>query len=321
MEPHLRSRAIAACAEFPNDNPALHDGAIWRCIEIRGEPVCERAAAPSPDEDGTAPATPTEPVVLAHATPADDLAQDVDLLVEQVAALVEPDESVEPIKLAALVEYQPANASEGADEQLVASGTSQDEDVTEPDDALAKRDESIAERHGAVAETNEAIDVVDEMAFDDIVVEEAPAEPPAARGDAPSSDPFALLVRVLEEVARGAGCPEDTLVGLPVVLGAARVDESSMPRACVDALRSAGMLLQGEHGLVRAEPFARQVVAWQGILRGESEDFDACGGTMLDEWCAGLLAKIAGCPSRVEGFRRDLRARGVAAFGLVAAAA
>jgi hypothetical protein len=42
---------------------------------------------------------------------------------------------------------------------------------------------------------------------------------------------------------------------------------------------------------------------------------------MLDEWCAGLLAKIMGSPSRVEGLRRDLRGRGVAAFGLVADAA
>jgi hypothetical protein len=281
MESHLRSRAIAACAEFPNDNPALHRGAIWCCVEIGGQAVCERAVAPSPKEDDVAPVepTPTEPAALAHAT-ADDLAQDVAMLVEEVAALVEPLKSVEPF-------------------------------------VLAEPDEAAAEAHDEIAEADEAIVIVDELAFDSVVVEEAPP----ARDEAPGADPFAVLLRVLEDVARIGGCPEETLVGLRVVLGATRVDETIMPRACVDSLLAGGMLRQGEHGLVRAEPFSRQVVAWQGILRGESEDFGGCGGAMLDEWCADLLAKIVGSPSRVEGLRRELRGRGVAAFGLVADAA
>jgi hypothetical protein len=333
MEPHLRPRGIAACAEFPNDNPALHRGAIWRCVEVGGKAVCERSVAPSPEQDIVAPLepTPTEPVALALEAVADDLVEDVAVLMAEVAALVEkaaPVESIEPIEPAAAVEAAPATSGVAADGQPVASA-SPNEDFPEPSDALAAPDEDAraAPDEDAVepldedAEGDEAIVVVDDLAFDDIVVEEVPAEAPAARDEAPSADPFAVLLRVLEEVARGAGCPEDALVGLRVVLGAARVDESIMPRACVDALLSAGMLQQGDHGLARAEPFARQVVAWQGILRGESEDFGACGSAMLDEWCAGLLAKIMGNPARVEGLRRDLRGRGVAAFGLVADAA
>jgi hypothetical protein len=303
MEPHLRPRAFAACAEFPNDNPALHGGAIWRCVEVRGDAVCERALAAAPEEDaGTqVEPTPTAPTVLGQV---DELADQVTMLVEEVAALVAPIAPIEAIEaieavepLVAVEQVEPAAENPVDDHEAIAA----------PEDDLVH---SI-----------DGIEVVDELPFDDMVLEEAPGEAPPARAEASASDPFAVLLRVLEEVARAAGCAEDTLVGLRVVLGAARVDEATLPCACVDALLAAGMLQQREHALARAEPFARQVVAWQGVLRGESEDFGACGGAMLDEWCAGLLARIMGSPARVEGLRRDLRGRGVAAFGLVADAA
>jgi hypothetical protein len=61
------------------------------------------------------------------------------------------------------------------------------------------------------------------------------------------------------------------------------------------------------------------VLAWQGILRGESEDFGALGP--LDEWAADVVARVVGNPARADGIRRELRRRGVAAFGVVADAA
>ena len=42
---------------------------------------------------------------------------------------------------------------------------------------------------------------------------------------------------------------------------------------------------------------------------------------MLDEWSAGLIAALAGTPAQKESYRRELRNRGVAAFGLIVAAA
>jgi hypothetical protein len=60
--------------------------------------------------------------------------------------------------------------------------------------------------------------------------------------------------------------------------------------------------------------------AWRGILCGESEDFSLCA-TPLDEWAAGALARILDAPHKAGQLRRELRARGVAAFGLVAVAA
>jgi hypothetical protein len=60
--------------------------------------------------------------------------------------------------------------------------------------------------------------------------------------------------------------------------------------------------------------------AWRAILDGESEDFSLCA-MFLDEWSANLLARIVAAPHKAQVFRRELRARGVAAFGLVEAAA
>ena len=68
---------------------------------------------------------------------------------------------------------------------------------------------------------------------------------------------------------RAAGADEATLATLGCLLGRTRLDASA-PES---------------HATLRA-----QALAWQGILRGESEDFAACGGGMLDEWSAALIA-------------------------------
>jgi len=59
--------------------------------------------------------------------------------------------------------------------------------------------------------------------------------------------------------------------------------------------------------------------AWRAILNGESDDFSLCP-TPLDEWASAALARVLGAPQKGAALRRELRARGVAAFGLVDAA-
>jgi hypothetical protein len=71
-------------------------------------------------------------------------------------------------------------------------------------------------------------------------------------------------------------------------------------------------------GFLAADSIA---IAWRAILRGESDDFAACGAKSLDEWAAEALARFLDAPAKVATFRRELRARGVAAFGLVPQAA
>jgi hypothetical protein len=152
------------------------------------------------------------------------------------------------------------------------------------------------------------IEIVDDLAFDDAIDEssaprEAPARECATRIEdmPPAADPFALLVSVVEDVARKAGADDLAMASLACLLGRTRLDASA-PDATTHVLRA-------------------QALAWQGILRSESDDFGACGGAMLDEWCAALIATALGPTARADMLKRELRRRGVAAFGLVEQAA
>ena len=189
----------AACAEFPNDNPALHHGAVWRCAGTLGAPVCERSA----------------------------------------------------------------HAAGFGDE---------------------------------VPDAGEA-DVHDEL------------------------DPFAVLLRVLEDVLLAQGTGDDSTTSLRALLCATRLDGIAVGEVASQALIAGNLVVPAARGLSRSEWFTAQVLGWQGILRGESEDFGVCGSRPLDEWAADVVARLMGSPSRAEGIRRELRRRGVAAFGLVADAA
>jgi hypothetical protein len=149
------------------------------------------------------------------------------------------------------------------------------------------------------------IEIVDDLSFDDAIDEsplpqqpviELSAEPPPPV----TEDAFVTLVAVLQDVATGAGADEAAVHTLRTLLGQLRIDASA----------------PADHHRLRAE-----ALAWQAVLRGENEDFGACGATMLDEWSAALVAIVIGSPSRADAFKRDLRRRGVAAFGLVDQAA
>jgi hypothetical protein len=152
------------------------------------------------------------------------------------------------------------------------------------------------------------IEIVDELAFDDAIDEssESPKTPPrecaiAIEDLPPSTDPFAMLVFVVEDVARTAGADDAGMATLASLLGRTRLDAVA-PDATTRLLRA-------------------EALAWQGILRSESDDFAAGGGAMLDEWCAALIAAVLGPTARTDMLKRELRRRGVAAFGLVEQAA
>ena len=200
----MRIRTIAPCAEFPNDNPELHEGAVWVCLEVTG----------------SAQAIVRQDAPASLATPS--IADDED-----------------------------------------------DEDDIEIVDDLPM--DGVLDESPALAETEPAVD-----------------------------DPFATLVRVLEDVVRSAGAGESALALLRAMLGRERLPED----ATDDVARLRG-----------------QAAAWQAILRGESEDFSVAGTSTLDEWSACVVARALGEPARAEKLRRELRRRGVAAFGVVVEAA
>jgi hypothetical protein len=158
----------------------------------------------------------------------------------------------------------------------------------------------------------EEVEVVEfeDSDFTGIEIESIPAPAPP--------DPFQTFVRTLIEVALAAGAPARVVEILPAMLGAARLDVRALDPASIDALVTANLLARGEAGMVtRSESLLTTAQAWRATLRGEDADLSACT-TMLDEWSASLIAELAGIPSQREAVRRDLRARGVAAFGMAA---
>jgi hypothetical protein len=143
------------------------------------------------------------------------------------------------------------------------------------------------------------------------------SEPPPGAAD--PADPFTLFVRTLVEVAQDAGCTRAAAL-LPALLDGGRVEPGALAEPTVDALVMTGVLVRGPDGLVAGEQFRKTAHAWRAILRGDSEDMSECGPRMLDEWAADLVARLIAAPARTEQLRRELRTRGVAAFGLVLAA-
>jgi hypothetical protein len=114
---------------------------------------------------------------------------------------------------------------------------------------------------------------------DELSFDEVVDEGPPSIAPPSISSGFTRLIALLEEVARGAGGESAAL-----------------------AVRG---LLEG----------AAEARGWQGVLQGECDDLSACGPLALDEWCAGIVARATGNIARADGLRRELRRRGVAAFG------
>lgn len=161
-------------------------------------------------------------------------------------------------------------------------------------------------------------------ALESMVVSKMPlAEPEPAPLPGPEiTNYFAIYLTTLAEVARAHGVHDDVVGAIPGILGADRLEVRSLDEALVEGLVTRGLLTRGESGLVvRCDAVVRTAAAWRGALDGAEPDFSACGTAMLDEWSADLVARLAGTPQKTEILRRELRGRGVAAFGLLVEAA
>jgi hypothetical protein len=159
------------------------------------------------------------------------------------------------------------------------------------------------------------VEVIEFDEADFAVVENESIPPP------PRPDLFQVYARTLIEVALAAGAPGRVVEALPGMLGIARLSTDTLDAATIDALVACDMLARTESGaIVRSDGFVATAQAWRATILGEDGDFSACTST-LDEWSANLVATLAGAPQQRESFRRDLRSRGVAAFGLLIEAA
>jgi len=266
---------VSLAAEFPNDNPALHCGASWVCLEVTGAAVAVREERPRQ--------APPEPVAEAAAP---------EVVVAQ--ALVVAPELEAPIEAAPLAEaaVDDPPVPEARISCVVPAGTTLAMDDDEDDEIVV-----------------EDLPPLDETAcVEGAIVAESIALPAA------SDDPFTTFLSTLVDVALGAGSPHVASV-LPALLLEGRL-EQGMTGEVLQALAEAKIASGSEVSAT----FVAQTNAWRAILLGTSDEFGACGAGMLDEWAADLVARLLGAPSRATALRRELRSRGVAAFGLVEAA-
>ncbi len=331
MERHAFDRRLTACAEFPNDNQDLHHGANWVCLDLCREPVCE---LPMRIDESIRLPEPMAP--LPHPVPEAIELDDLEPLSGTFdAAPVDPPEEVVSLLTISTSEAEKreedALASSPCPAVFLLSDASAAAAVApdESGDSATTGDDldrgPLVDDLDADLLADEPIEIVDELSFDDALDD----LPPETSIEQPSNgqaigDPFAQLVAALRDVACATGGGDEVVACLEALFGQTRLEGVALGERAVEALISGGVIARSARGFTRSGTFTAKVVAWQGILRGDSEDFSLPNGGALeplDEWAADLLARIVGPPARADGIRRDLRRQGIAAFGLVTEAA
>jgi hypothetical protein len=257
---------VALTSEFPNDNPVLHRGVSWVCLDVTG------------------PAT----AVIEYSL--DSVEEELPVAPEPVAET--------------MAENDPGPVRDERVSGIVAVGEI-DHDIDADDDDAD--DEAIVVEELPPLDETACVEGVEAAAVAEL------AEPATTLPPRPD-DSFVALVSALSDVAIGAGSPHVASVLAGLLLHGTL--DHAMPADAAQALAEADIA----HGSEVTQAFLAQMKAWRAILGGTSDDFGACGNPMLDEWASDLLARLLGAPSRAASLRRDLRTRGVAAFGLVEAA-
>jgi hypothetical protein len=302
-------------SEFPNDNPRIHRGVIWVCVEPTGVARPERAPSVDPRKECCAAIGPCDA----------------------------PASNARAVDHASVLKHEEHPSFFTTDLDKVARWLARDSDdadsiLVEELDPIEATLEGLG--HGPptpaklTTETTVRVDAPTPAIREVVLVGPRSAEPEGTPIDIhpplediaeggvhvttlrpPPSDAFTMLVDTLADVAIQMGSPHVAAV-LPGLLFEGRLSEP-LDAGVAEALRAGGVL----SGTEVAPAFLATTCAWRAILRGTSDDFSACGGAMLDEWASDLLARLLNAPSRLPTLRHELRSRGVAAFGLFEAAA
>jgi hypothetical protein len=272
-----------AVSEFPNDNPELHDGLVWAC--------------PAP----CAPALPTlrlregGPVRVLKPgwEPATPIAPAVAL--ESLVSAHEPEtELAEPVPVAESVAVP--------DRNLEVASVVMDAPVAETEPSVAFQEDDIDAPDVAPAEPM-------------LAVTAEPPEPEPAEAGPSGFEAFvaALSALLVERGATRAAANVGALLG-----------RTRLARDAFDAPTRKTLVARGFLDAKTARPtpeFSVVAHAWRDVLDGANGDLSACGSMTLDVWGADIVAALIGSPrERTDDIRRALRQRGVAAFGMLAAA-
>ena len=268
---------ITLAAEFPNDNPRLHQGARWMPSSTTGPAVAKLPSSPA------------------------------------ATVLAAPPEAADPVAPASWLEVEVPPPRESAVVPSASASAREEAPATLAELAAAVFEGEGADEEPVVVEELEPLEA--EVSLEGALVAEAPL--PAVVAEEPSAvtgGAFSVFAATLVDVALAAGSPA-AAAAVPALL------EGRVPAALADEART--LLVAG--GVLTEDAvsgaFVARCAAWRAILLGTSDDFGPCGASMLDEFAADLLARAMGALGQTPSLKRELRTRGVAAFGLVDVAA
>ena len=128
-------------------------------------------------------------------------------------------------------------------------------------------------------------------------------------------DPIATFVRAVTEVTLAHG-PSEAAAHVESLFHFGTPAPMALDRDVEAALLDGKIVEATDDGIRATEWFTSKRHAWQSILRGESGDLSACGDSTLDGWAADLIARLVANPGKASTIRKDLRRRGIAAFGM-----
>jgi hypothetical protein len=364
----------AWAAEFPNDNPALHEGVSWVCLAVCGPAKPVARPRPSSRALGASAVIARGAVhpagavlaVVPKVAPV-DTASPVD--VAEIGPEAAP--AAAPCELEALPEVVPVRdgdstsatpPEERLDFELTPTGGS----LSVSSDPLEVLDIDASDLDPDLANSSPPLLITGEgssepFVFDgsiDAGASETPMEPPAeevvgaALGErerlesvAPSeidvgpvnaagaavspagaepekSAAFRALVAALVEVLLVSGATRAAAV-LPGLLEGGADDATHAMALDAESQRSlvAARIAQETDGGLRLAPdFVTTARAWRDVLSGDAHDLSACGTSTLDGWAGDLLKALGVGQDGKTDVRRELRRRGVAAFGMLLAA-
>jgi hypothetical protein len=194
---------VSLAAEFPNDNPALHCGVSWVCLELTGAPTAihELREESAPSMSVAELLTAAEPVV------------------ESLPA--EPE--IPPARISGIVGLGDTPREE-SEQEFVPSDTRDDEDYGDDEPIVVEDLPPLDE-----TATLEGIAPAAELA----------RAPTTTIAPPPSDDPWLMLVSALADVAIGAGSPHVASV-LPGLLLDGALE--GMPNEATQALAEADVV-------------------------------------------------------------------------------
>lgn len=313
----------SGAAEFPNDNPALHAGATWLCLEIGGpiraviRPAARKTGAPPAvpareaarvsDREEAPPALEASTESVREAAPEAE-ARSADRRREAPSTSLGGGASEYFLDDLALGWPELGWPEEGFPESVAGiieqwlTAPAQDEPICE---AALPANEDIAEASGAVTDPVEVtVGDLDESTYD------------GANEDASAA--LSAFIGALVGSALAAGSTRAAAV-IPALVGEGRVDGGLLDDTMCGSLLSSGIAERRGASLYVTGAARATLDAWRDVLQDRSTDLSACGTTTLDVWGAELLVAL-GAPRSCAELRKELRRRGVAAFGMLLAA-